>query len=169
MFLAVTVWARRGRLPDVDRDIHAAEFRAWESVAPPNYDIETKVTGRQPALYVVQVRDEAVLSATRNGTPLQQRRTMGTWSVPGMFDTMESDLINEADDQNQRLMSNSPQVTVRAKFHPDWHYPEKYQRIEWGTQYEVEWEVTKFTIVDDFIVDDAIAAPTTTTGNPSAK
>ncbi len=149
LLVVVAVWARRGRLPDVDLAIHTEEFSAWRVVAPQSYDIETEVSGRQPAIYRVRVRGGDVVSATRNGVDLRQRRTMGTWSVPGMFDTMESDLVNEADDQNDRLMHNSPRVTVRARFHPKWHYPESYQRIEWGSHYEVDWQVTKFVVVDD--------------------
>ena len=149
VFIGVSLWARQGRLPEVDVDLHAQEFAAWQRVAPTSYDIEIQVTGRQPALYAVRVRDHKVTTATRNGIPLVQRRTMGTWSVPGMFDTIESDLINEAGDRDDRLTRDSPRVIVRTRFHPKWHYPDAYQRIEWGSHYEVEWKVVKFTVVDE--------------------
>ena len=168
LLLVVTYWARRDKLPDVDRQVHRSMFTAWKKVAPPNYDIETKVTGRQPAIYSVKVRQGKVTTATRNGTPLQQQRTMGTWSVPGMFDTMESDLMNQSDAREERLMSNSPRVTVRAAFHPKWHFPEKYQRIEWGSQYEVEWQVMKFIIIDEPIKGSLSGADQTDGTIPSS-
>ena len=145
----VVVWSRRGQLPELDSAIHASQFAAWERVAPPDYNIEIEVTGLQPATYVVQVRDHKVVKATRNGTPLLQDRTKGTWSVPGMFDTMELDLANAHADPEKRLTTRSPRVTVRANFDPTWHYPEVYQRIQWGSVYEVEWRVTRFEVVAD--------------------
>lgn len=144
----VVIWSRRGQLPEVDITIHARQFAAWERVAPPSYDIEIQVTGRQPATYVVQVRDHKVVLATRNETPLLQERTKGTWSVPGMFDTMEYDLANDQADPQKRLTKNSPRVTVRASFHPKWHYPDAYQRIQWGSHYEVQWNVTRFDVIE---------------------
>ena len=149
VFAIVVIWSRRGQLPEVDSTIHARQFAAWERVAPPNYDIEIHVTGRQPATYVVQVRDYKVVLATRNETPLLQERTKGTWSVPGMFDTMESDLANSEAVAEKRLTKYSPRVTVRASFHPQWHFPDAYQRIQWGSQYEVQWKVTRFEVIED--------------------
>jgi hypothetical protein len=72
---------------------------------------------------------------------------MGTWSVPGMFDTIESDLQNSSADPKERITPHSPRVTARASFHPQWHYPERYQRIEWGSQNEVNWSVTHFEVL----------------------
>lgn len=142
------IWSRRGRLPEINQQALDEAFEAWQSVAPPSYDIETNVSGRQPAVYAVQVRDGNVTTATRNGAELKQIRTMGTWSVPGMFDTIERDLLNSAADAKDRITPQSPRVTVRGRFHPQWHYPQTYQRIEWGSPYEVTWSVTRFEVID---------------------
>jgi hypothetical protein len=142
------IWSRRGSLPEINQQAFDDAFEAWQSVEPPSYDIETAVTSRQPAVYVVQVRDGKVVKATRNGVELKQIRTMGTWSVPGMFDTIQRDLRNTVADPNDRITPRSPRVTVRASFHPQWHYPQTYQRIQWGSPYEVAWSVARFEVID---------------------
>ena len=148
VLVVFVIWSRRGRLPDINPQALDDAFEEWQSVAPSSYDVQTSVSGRQPAVYAVQVRDGKIVAATRNGAELKQIRTMGTWSVPGMFDTIERDLRNSAVDPNDRITPQSPRVTVRASFHPRWHYPQTYQRIEWGSPYEVAWSVTRFELID---------------------
>ncbi len=145
---AIVIWFRSGRLPEINQQQLDDALAAWQSVAPPSYNIQTTVSGPQPGVYTVQVRDHKVVNADRNGAELKQKRTMGTWSVPGMFDTIESDLKNSAEDTTDRLTPESPRVTARATFHPQWHYPERYQRIQWGSQVEVNWSVTQFEVIE---------------------
>lgn len=69
------------------------EARAkWDAAGPQDYEIEIVVTGSQPATYEVHVRNGQAEVALRNGQPLRQRRTLGTWSVPGMFSTIQRDV-----------------------------------------------------------------------------
>lgn len=110
----------------------------------PDYDIEVAVAGTQPATYEVRVRDGQAIEAFRNGKPLNQRRTFGTWSVPGMFSTMSRDV--EAVERRERGEADpsTPRLTLRAEFDPKYGYPKRYQRIEWGSPVEVTWQVTHF-------------------------
>ena len=105
------------------------------------------VRGSQPATYAVQVRNGQAENATRNGRPLNQRRTFGTWSVPGMFSTMQRDV--EAIERRARPNAdpNLPQLTLRAEFDSRYSYPARYRRIEWGSPTEVSWEVTRFELI----------------------
>lgn len=116
----------------------------WREREVENYDIEIQVSGPQPATYRVEVRRGEAVAAYRNQRPLTQQRTFGTWSVPGMFSTMRRDL----DQVERRLASpaniNLPNLTLRAAFHPQFGYPERYLRMESGSMQDVSWQVTQF-------------------------
>ncbi len=144
----VTATQSRGRLPTFD----AAEFQAnqdkWTNAKLADYRLSVQVTGRQAAAYSVEVRGGEVEHATRNGEPLSQRRTMGTWSVPGMFTTIQSDVSNLEKHRQGVADRQTPQVLIRGQFDPELGYPIRYHRTElrkWGNNVEVSWEVTSFT------------------------
>ena len=143
---ALAMWLPRNRLPELSTEEFETEMTAWFDMEPADYEIVTHVTGRQPATYEVHVRDGEVVLATRNGAPLTQLRTMGTWSVPGMFGTMERDVANLMAHQDGTAGPRTPRVLLRAEFDPQWHYPAQYQRVEWGNPYEVTWQVTRFDV-----------------------
>lgn len=136
--------ARSRRLPELDRARFDAARAAWMQAALPSYDVTVEVTGRQAAVYSAQVRNGDTIAATRNGQPLKQKRTLRTWSVPGMFDTIESDVENIESVANGTARPGTPKLVLRARFHPDLNYPERYQRIQWGSSHEVTWRVVEF-------------------------
>ena len=149
LILAVTVavalvlasGGQRSRLPEVDPTTFSAARQRWQSTGPDSYEIEIVVSGVQSAVYRAVVQDGEVQSLHRNGRPLTQRRTMGTWTVPGMFDTMQSDLDTVA------RAGDAAALDLRAAFHPQYGYPMRYQRVErrrWGANPDVSWEVTEF-------------------------
>ena len=124
--------------PELDRKSFDAAWDTWQANAPADYHIEIEVVGPQPATYAVEVRDHKVVTATRNGEPLPpQPRTMRTWSVPGMFDTMEHDVM--------RIEKPEPsQLLLRAEFDPQSGYPTKYYRNDYRNKFEMRWTVTDF-------------------------
>lgn len=124
---------------------HAARAR-WKAIAPQDYNIEIVVRGSQPATYAVQVRDGKAEQALRNGRPLRQRRTFGTWSVPGMFSTIARDVEAVERFNRGKAEPGSPQLRLRAEFDPKYSYPARYRRIQWGSPVEVSWEVTRFEV-----------------------
>jgi len=129
-------------------DFNEAQKR-WSVAGPASYDIEVDVSGRQPATYRVQVRSGQVSAAFRNDLPLKQRRTMGTWSVPGMFDTMSRDVSNRELVGSGKASRGTPQLSLRCQFHPEFGYPRIYQRLEhrkFGSNMEVTWRVTRFVV-----------------------
>jgi hypothetical protein len=132
------------RTPELTPAIFHAEHQQAKSAAPADYDIEVRVSGSQPAVYRVQVRSGQARAAWRNNQPLTSRRTFGTWSIPGMFSTISRDI--EAVERHAAGQADpfTPRLTLRAEFDPRYHYPAKYQRIEWGSPVEVMWEVISF-------------------------
>lgn len=150
--MIVVAWVRRGNLPLVDAKTLADAEARWESRAPADYTIEVQVSGRQGATYLVEVRDGEVLRATRNNQPLTQQRTLGTWSVPGMFETIAAD-VDQLDKVRRGVSDGtSTWLTLRAKFHTEYGYPERYLRLERGQQSassEVSWSVVRFQVGSD--------------------
>ncbi|MDP6059797.1 MAG: hypothetical protein QGH33_12940, partial [Pirellulaceae bacterium] len=120
--------------------------------APLDYDVTIEVAGRQSAVYHVEVRAGEVVVSTRNSMPLKQRRTQGTWSVPGMFNTMQSDVDNAEQHRLGTAAEGVPQVYLLALFDPQYGYPQRYHRTElrkWANNSVVFWEVTQFDVVSD--------------------
>lgn len=148
IFLVAAV-RNRDPSPELSRADFSAAVSRWQAAGPQSYRLEVKVAGPQPAVYAVEVRDEDVVSATIDGRPLKQRRTFDTWSVPGMFGTMERDLANVDLVAAGRATRETPRLTLRADFHPDYGYPRRYRRIEWGTGRDMVWEVKKFELLKD--------------------
>jgi hypothetical protein len=144
--LIVLAMIRANRLPKVTDESFEQAQQRWRQHGPADYDLEVKVSGPQPATYRVEVRQGEVLSATRNGFRLTQRRTFDTWSVPGMFATMRRDVENVQQVAAGKADANTPRLTLFAEFHPEYGYPRTYHRIQWGTDMEVSWEVTEFTV-----------------------
>ena len=147
VFYIVYSLASGPRLSEVSRARFDRAREQWKTKGPRSYDIETAVAGLQKAVYRVEVRDGKVVSAVRNGSPLKDTRTMGTWSVPGMFDTMEVD-VDHSEEPIRISARESHYVSPLARFDPTYGYPSHYRRIEWGSDVEASWEVTEFRVVD---------------------
>lgn len=146
-----TIVVLRWQFADPVPEIAPADFYSardlWKSKEPPNYDIEVQVIGTRGAKYRVEVRDGIATAAWLNGLPLQQQRTFGTWSVPGMFGTMSRDIEAVERRAADRAEQATPRLTLRAAFDPQFGYPARYRRIEWGSNVQASWEVTKFEVV----------------------
>jgi hypothetical protein len=137
--------------PSLTPEIFHAAHEHWKSHKIPSYDIEVKVTGPQAATYRVEVRGGDAVAAWRNGQPLMQHRTFGTWSIPGMFSTISRDI--EAIEKAAANRQQRPLI-LRAEFHPQFGYPDHYRRIDNGSRkgsdsITVSWDVTEFRVVDD--------------------
>jgi hypothetical protein len=133
--------------PLLTPELFEAAKSKWKEQQPSDYNIEVVVQGNQPATYYVEVRGGDAQLALRNGKPLAERRTFGTWSVPGMFATMSRDvdaLARRAAGQQDRSV---PNLNLRATFDPRYGYPAKYRRLEYRSSVEVAWEVTRFDVL----------------------
>lgn len=130
----VTILSRRS-LPMLTAQALATAEARWRQAGIAEYQVEIAVAGNQPAVYLVEVAEREPVAASRNGIPLTQRRTWETWTVPGMFDTLASDVAASEAREN---------LVVRCQFNPVHGLPERYQRIELGTGQQVTWEVKRF-------------------------
>jgi hypothetical protein len=150
LLVAWAVVSRARSLPPLERADFDAARQRWSQAAPTDYDLEVVVEGRQPATYRVEVRGGEVQVALRNGLPLTQPRTMGTWSVPGMFGTIEIDLENVERSAEDASPTPDAKLLLRARFDGQYGYPARYHRIELvrhGVNPEVSWTVTKFDVL----------------------
>lgn len=137
--------------PPLTPEVFYAARERWKAAAPPDYDITIRVAGPQPAEYRAQVRGGQPRAAWRNGQPLTNRRTFGTWSVDGMFGTMGRDIEALERRAAGRADINETELVLRAEFDPQYSYPARYQRIEWGsrrgsTAVTVTWDVVEFEV-----------------------
>ncbi len=142
----VSVVAQSRRLPELDRLSFDAGYQRWSESAPASYRIAIDVVGPQPALYEVQVRADEVVSATINGHSMAQKRVWRTWSVPGMFDTIESDVITNERARNQEVPLP---LHIAAQFDDRLGYPARYLRLDYRTKQTVTWNVTRFEILPE--------------------
>jgi hypothetical protein len=137
--------------PRLSPEAYYAALERWKAAAPPDYDIEVQVTGPQAAVYRVEVRGGQPIAALRNGQSLNQRRTFGTWSVPGMFSTMARDVDVVERRLTGRAKPGEVELILKAEFDPKYSFPRRYQRIEWGSRrgsdaVTVTWEVKEFRV-----------------------
>jgi len=150
VMLTILTVSNRGRLTELTPARFYQAQQQWARTGPSSYDIRVVVSGRQAATYEVQVRDGTVIGAIRDGYPLTQQRTWATWSVPGMFGTMSSDVRHLEQHQNGTATAATPDVQLRAHFEPTYGYPQRYYRSEssrWQANQEVSWEVVSFRVV----------------------
>lgn len=136
----------RPQSESVTRDRLAKARELWAKNGPKNYDLEVVVTGRQGATYAVEVREGEVAKALRNDAPLTQLRTFRTWSGPGMFDTIETDVETLEFALAHPNDSKAIMLTLRARFDPQTGLPLEYLRSQWGTNHDVTWKVSKFEV-----------------------
>jgi hypothetical protein len=138
------------QLQPLTRNAYEAAWQRWQQNGPKSYQLEVEVTGRQAARYQVRVERGEAVSATRDGVPLKQHRVWFTWTVPGMFETIQRDL--EQLERAQRGEPNSRGLTVLVFFDPELGYPVRYLRAEQlgpGVNPEAGWTVKQFDILPD--------------------
>jgi hypothetical protein len=116
-----------------------AALEKWRTEQPANYDMTVKVSGRQPGVYQVVVDNQVVSDARLDGRQLTNQRTLGTWSVPGMFQTIRLDV-------ETRGQSTRSPLILRAEFDERYGFPAKYERVEMrtGAHQALSWEVVEF-------------------------
>ncbi len=149
----------RDPLPPLSVSSFETAQKRWREQGPASYDIEVEVSGRQPAKYRVEVRDGEAVSATRNGQPLTQRRTWTTWSVPGMFGTMESDFQHMKQVAEGVADEQTPRLALYGEFHPQYGYPQRYRRVGLGqtAQTSVAHQVGRSEGADSAVIESEVA------------
>jgi hypothetical protein len=139
--LGLLVWAQTYRIPLLTDEAFDAARRRWNRNRVTDYEIEITVTGRQPSIYSVRVRDGVPVSAERNGALLPQRRVWTTWTVDGMFQTIQSDIRSRR--RRSSGDTKAPELLLRAQFDETLGIPLRYVRVQLGQSMDVSWKVTR--------------------------
>jgi hypothetical protein len=131
------------RIPELTvATLDQAEER-WQHSGPHDYDIDVELRGAQPGTVQAQVRGGQVTSMTRDGrTP--NPWTWRYWSVPGMLETLERDLVLAEDPVHETGAAEGTQWQLRCEFDPEFGYPRRYHRFVSAGGPEVYWRVTRF-------------------------
>ncbi len=148
--LGVVVLRHQQTLPKFAPSTFYEAKARWGENAPLSYNIQIAVTGRQAAVYYAEVRDGEVFAATRDGEVLSRFRTIDTWTVPGMFTTIQSDVTNVEKHLAGTADHDTPQLLLRGFFDEITGAPLRYHRTElrkWGPNVEVMWDVTRFEVL----------------------
>lgn len=146
VFLAIYQWTRTpAGEPDVTMARYEAAVQLWQQNGPAHYQVEVDVVGPQPGHYSVTVHDRLAREAWFNGRALPTDRTVGTWSVAGMFSNIERDIAQQTRARKQGDVSD---LRLVATFDAQYGYPALYRRIDWGGQPEIAWRVTSLKQIE---------------------
>lgn len=126
-------------------ELESAE-RRWREAGIDDYDLDVKVSGRQPSNYHVEVRGGEPVALTRNGVA-PRRGMWDVWTVPGMFDTLHQELDQAEQPGGPFGSPPGTKVIERARFDRRYGYAARYHRAVLGTPLEVEWEIVQFRAV----------------------
>jgi hypothetical protein len=128
----------RDPLPELSAQRLQEATARWRASGVKDYRVEVEVQSRQTEHYQVEVQEGSPRQAWRNGRPLTQTRVFDTWSVPGMLTTISADL-----DRATAPDGEGTRLTLRCQFDSQTGAPVHYRRIEWGSDLEVSWRITK--------------------------
>jgi hypothetical protein len=131
------------RLPELTEARFEAAQALWEKNGPDSYDMDVRITGAQPGLVQIQVRDSNPTAMTRDGIAPAER-TWDTWTVPGMFQTLVEEFAFKEDPTHKGQGAPGAEVRLRCDFDSKFGYPRTYQRLMTGGGPQIEWHVTKF-------------------------
>jgi hypothetical protein len=131
------------RLPEMTEARFDAAQALWEKNGPANYDMDINITGAQPGVVNIQVRDGKPTAMTRDGVAPEER-TWSAWSVTGMFKTLTEEFAIKDDPTHKGQGEPGAEVWLRCEFDSEFGYPRIYQRLMTGGGPQIEWHVTKF-------------------------
>ncbi|MCE9604047.1 MAG: DUF6174 domain-containing protein [Planctomycetia bacterium] len=140
--IGIRKWIGPG-LPECKPADLAAARERWAAAGLADYDITIVLSGRQSGEIKVSVRDSRPTAMTRNGIQPKQERTWEPWTVPGMFDTVDTDL-ESTERPKEKYGNDVAGVMIRCRFDERFGYPKKYLHQIMGRHQDLEWEVTEF-------------------------
>lgn len=145
--LAFGLWSWRTFGPGLPQiqpaDLERAR-QVWARNEAKDYDAVIVLGGRKSETIRVEVRNGEPQSVVRNGMNLKEPRTWRPWTVPGMFETLETDFDNAANPTDK--FGAGVKVVLRAKFDETHGYPRRYLHQVYGRLEDLTWEVTEFVV-----------------------
>jgi hypothetical protein len=131
-----------GSLPQIGPGDLTGAREKWASSGPADYRLTVVISGRQSGELKVEVRGGRPVGMTRNGTAMKAERTWEPWTVPGMFETLETDFDNAAHADEK---FDGGEVVMRCEFDSQYGFPKHYLHQILGRHGDLEWTVTEFT------------------------
>lgn len=142
--IAVVLLFQSNRMTDVTQENLDAAVELWENARSEidGYSATIEVEGGMPGVYRISVSSGEVESVTFNDSPLELERTRAVWTVEGMHEMVDLDLHRK----QQLAQGGNNTFVTRASFDPEFGYPKKYVRFDYGTKQTVTWTVTSFVV-----------------------
>ena len=147
VFAAVSIWLRIADDPAFTDDALRDARTRWAENGPADYDMTIIVTGRQPGEIHVEVRSGVPTRVTRDELRLTEPDRMWPWTVPGMFEIVETEADHAADAAagvGPFATEDGSPIRQWVSFHEQFGYPQRYHRVIQNTPQEIRWEVTEF-------------------------
>jgi hypothetical protein len=146
VFLLLLACSRMSELtPDA---LQAAQSR-WVESGPANYRmvVETTSDRMEPSRYEVTVRDKRIVKLERNGSSLQPGAGDSSYSVEGLFHTMDQEI--DLATKPQRLGAPPGYASYpMARFDASTGRLLQFQRSVGGTNNSIEIKVTEFEVLN---------------------
>src|SRR5215207_5505203 len=109
----------------------------WQEHGPVSYDMDIELRGAQPGRVQVNVRNRVAMAETRDGR-VPQEHTWETWTVPGMFKTLETDMEIAENPEQAIQAAPGTKWQLRCEFDSKLGIPRRYHRLASGGP-EVYW------------------------------
>jgi hypothetical protein len=131
-----------GGMPQIHLDDLAAARDRWQTAEVADYRLTVVLVGRQSGELKIEVRGGRPVGMTRNNIAVKAERSWDPWTVPGMFETLETDFDNAGHAEEK---FGGGEVVMRAEFDPQYGFPRRYLHQILGRHGDLEWTVTEFT------------------------
>ncbi len=116
--------------------------KRWQEHGPVSYDMDIEIRGAQPGRVQINVRNRVVATETRDGR-VPKEHTWETWTVPGMFNTLETDMEIAENPEQAIQAPPGTKWQLRCEFDPVLGIPRRYQRLA-SDGPDVYWRVKRF-------------------------
>jgi len=136
------------RIPELTpRALHEAHDR-WNADGPANYRmvVETSSDRMEPSRYEVTVRARRIVKLERNGSPLQPGAGDSSYSVEGLFQTMDQEIDLATKPQKLGAPPGYSSYPM-AQFDDRTGRLLRFQRSVGGTKNSIEIKVTEFEVL----------------------
>ena len=146
--LLLTLNAACARLPELTPDALQAAQARWEKSGPSSYRmaVETDSDRMEPSKYEVTVMAKTIVKLERNGSPLEPDAGSSSYTVEGLFHTMDQEIDLATKPQ---LLGAPPGYSSypMASFDPETGRLVRFQRSVGGTKNSIEIKVSNFEIL----------------------
>jgi hypothetical protein len=159
ILLLALVFLRPPTLPQLNQERLDAATENWEAADVQNYDMTVVSEGRVASEFTVEVRNGKVRNAWRRdladpnsvAIPIRSDHALETWSVGSMLRIIQIDL-----EQIARAKQGDPggcKLNTWGLFEHS-GVPTRYRRVEWGSDIDIGWNVTRFEVLASTASDE---------------